>query len=140
MTDSERAIQTLAGHTLAACKGDRLYVSDRRGIAPMLEWLAEGKNLFGFSVADLVVGKAAAMLFVKAGVAHVFARTLSQGGKTVLERYKIPFSYEVLTERIINRAGSDVCPMEKAVSDTEDIEEAYRILRIRSAELNRPKI
>jgi len=140
MTDSERAFETLAGHTLAACKGDQLYVSDRRGIAPMLEWLAEGKNLFGFSVADLVVGKAAAMLFVKAGVAHVFARTLSQGGKRVLERYKIPFSYEVLTERIINRAGDDVCPMEKAVSDTEDIEEAYRILRIRSAELNRPKI
>lgn len=50
----------------------------------MMSFIADGVNLQGYSVADLIVGKAATMLFVKCGIAGVYAKTLSQSGKAVL--------------------------------------------------------
>ena len=95
----------------------------------MMDFIADGANLNGYSVADLIVGKAAAMLFAQCGIVSVFAKTLSKGGKAILERYGIAFDYEVLTEKIMNRTGTDICPMEKAVCDTEDLDEAYLLLQ-----------
>ena len=95
----------------------------------MMSFIERGADLTGYSAADTVVGKAAALLFVKCAVKSVFAKTLSQGAKRVLERYGIACEYETLTERIINRAGTDSCPMEKAVADTENPEEAYALLQ-----------
>lgn len=125
MTDLQIAKNNLSGHTICLCKnGDCLY-SEKRGIAPMMGFIASGANLAGYSVADIVVGKAAALLFVKCGIKNVFAKTLSENGKKILERYGIDFEYETLAEKIINRSGTDICPMEKAVANTDDPEEAY---------------
>lgn len=95
----------------------------------MMNFIAGGVDLSGYSVADVVVGKAAALLFVKCGIINVFAKTLSQSAKSILELYGIAYEYEVLTERIINRAGTDTCPMEKAVWNTNNPDEAYSILK-----------
>lgn len=123
--DLQVAKNNLSGHTICLCKnGDCLY-SEKRGIAPMMDFIASGANLAGYSVADIVVGKAAALLFVKCGIKNVFAKTLSENGKKILERYGIDFEYETLAEKIINRSGTDICPMEKAVANTDDPEEAY---------------
>ena len=84
MTDLETATKMLAGHTLALCKAGEVVTSDLKGISPMLRLLGEGRDLSGFSAADLVVGKAAAMLFVKANIKAVFARTLSLAGRDYL--------------------------------------------------------
>lgn len=129
MTDLQTAKENLAGHTICLCKDGTLLFSEKRGIAPMMGFIAENKDLRGYSVADLIVGKAAALLFVKSGIKSVFAKTLSKGGQAVLEKFGIPYEYETLTDKIINRAGTDICPMEKAVSPTEDPEEGYRLLR-----------
>ena len=129
MTDLEIAKSNLIGHTLCLCKDGKCILSDKRGIAPMMDLIAEGVDLSGYSVADVVVGKAAAMLFVKCGVKSVFAKTLSENGKRILEKFNIAYGFETLTERIINRAGTDMCPMEKAVLGTDDIDEGYEILR-----------
>ena len=129
LTDLQIAKNNLVGHTICLCKdGSRLY-SESRGIAPIMGFIGSGADLNGYSVADVVVGKAAALLFVKCGIKCVFAKTLSILGKSVLENHGIPYEYEVLTERIINRAGTDICPMEKAVANTDDPEEAYVILK-----------
>ena len=95
----------------------------------MMDFIQSGVDLSGCSVADLVVGKAAAMLFARCKVASVFAQTLSVGGKETLQKFGIPFEYQTLTEKILNRAGTDVCPMEKAVRDTDDADEAYLLLK-----------
>lgn len=129
MTNLELAKNNLSGHTICLAKEGKLLTSNLKGISPMMTFLREGVDLSGFSVADLIVGKAAAMLFVKAGIKEVFAKTLSESGKKVLEDHGIPFEAEILTERIINRMGTDICPMEKAVSSTDDIEEGYVLLR-----------
>ena len=84
VTDLERARQLLPGHSIALCRGGELLTDDARGIAPMMNLLAAGQDLHGFSVADLVVGRAAALLFVRAGIVAVYAATLSCGGRDVL--------------------------------------------------------
>lgn len=129
MTDLQTAKENLAGHTICLCREGNCLYSEKKGIAPMMDFIAGGVDLRGYSVADLVVGKAAAMLFVRCGIISVFAKTLSQSGKETLEKYGIPVDYEVLTEKIINRTGTDICPMEKAVCNTEDPEEAYFLLQ-----------
>lgn len=135
MSDLQIAMNNLNGRTIALCKDGLVITSDKRGIAPMADFIAEGRDLRGYSVADLVVGKAAAMLFVKAGVSNVFAKTLSVGGKETLARYGIAFRCETLTERIINRDGTDLCPMEKAVAGVDDIEEGYNRICDKLAQL-----
>ena len=129
MTDLQTAKNNLAGHTICLCRDGECLYSESRGIAPMMNFIAGGVDLSGYSVADIVVGKAAALLFVKCGIKNVYAKTLSQSAKSVLELYGIAYEYETLTDRIINRAGTDTCPMEKAVWDINDPDEAYSILK-----------
>lgn len=135
MTDIQIAKQNLAGHTICLCKGGKCLLSDERGIAPMMDLIARGTDLTGYSVADKVVGRAAAFLFVKCGIREVFAVTLSEGGKAILEAHGIAVSHSVLTKKIINRAGTDICPMEKATANAETAEEAYLILKEKLREM-----
>ena len=128
MTDLQTAKENLTGHSICLCKDGACLYSDKQGISPMIEFIANGADLAGYSAADLVVGKAAALLFVKCNIKAVFAKTLSESGKRVFEEHGIPCEYETLTEKIINRAGTDVCPMEKAVINIENAEEAYRAI------------
>ena len=129
MTDLQTAKNNIDGHTICLCKDGKCLFSEKRGIAPMMDFIADGIDLSGYSVADLVVGKAAALLFVKCGIIKVFAKTLSESAKRVLELYGVDYEYETLTEKIINRDGTDICPMEKAVLGCDDVEEAYLILQ-----------
>lgn len=125
MTDLEIAKNNLSGHTICLCKDGSFFSSDLHGLLPMLQYIAKNENLCGYSVADLIVGKAAAMLFVKAKIKAVYAKTLSKAGKQILETYHIPVEYDEITDYIINRTKTDICPMEKAVAHIEDIEEGY---------------
>ena len=137
MTDSEKAKNALAGHSIALCKGEQTIISDKRGVAPMLEFIEIGVNLSGFAAADKIVGKAAAMLFVKAGITSVYAKVLSESGKDFLQKNGVKTEYKILTEKIINRTGTDVCPMEKAVENLSDADEAYAAILAKSAELRK---
>jgi len=115
-------------YTCVLVKGDEIKTSKKSGIAPMLDFISEGENLEGFSVADKIVGKAAAMLFYKAGVVEVFAQLLSKSGEEYLKSKGIKYSYDKFTDVIINRTGDDICPMEKTVKDINDENEAYLAL------------
>lgn len=115
MTDLQRAKENLAGHSIALCRGDRVLTSDKRGISPMLDWIQESVDLKGWSAADIIVGKAAALLFAFAGISEVYAKVLSVGGARALEAHGIPYSYDTLVQNIVNRKGDGVCPMEKTV-------------------------
>lgn len=135
MTDIELAKNALSGYSIALCRNDEVITDDGRGISPMMKFIAEDRELSGYSAADVIVGKAAAMLFVKAGIVCVHAITLSEAGKEFLEAHDIPCTYDSLTERIIDRSGTDICPMEKTVADIWDPETGYETLERRIAEM-----
>lgn len=135
MTDIEIAKHNLDGHSICLCKNGEYITDDGKGISPMMKFISEGRELSGYSAADVIVGKAAAMLFVKAGIASVFAKTLSECGKEFLELHSIPYEYETLTSKIINRQGTDICPMEKTVAEIVDVDKAFVALKNTIAEM-----
>ena len=135
MTDLEIAKNHLNGHSICLCHDGSIVTDDGRGISPMMRFLAEGKELTDYSAADLIVGKATAMLFVKAGIRAVYGKVMSKSAKKFLKAHGIICEYETLTEQIINRAGTDICPMEKTVSDMENPEEAYQALCARIVQI-----
>lgn len=125
--------------TCAVLAGGRMLTSKKSGIAPMMEWFAAGEGMAGGAAADRVVGKAAAMLFVKAGIREVYAGVLSESAREYLCRHGVSVTYETLTERIINRAGTGFCPMEERVLLIEDAEEGYLALQQKMEEMRNQK-
>lgn len=134
------AQNNLKGHSLVLCKDGKMLFGEKRGISPMLDFIDGGIDLCGYSASDLVVGKAAAMLFVKAKIKAVYAEVLSEKGKYFLQKNAIPFSYGVLTENIINRDGTDICPMEKAVKDIDGADLGYRAIKEKLLLLQKEKL
>lgn len=129
MRDIECAKTELKGHSIVCICGEKRIFSDERGIRPLLALIDERQNLRGYSVADKIVGKAAALLFALLQTAEIFADVLSIGGEEVLRRFHIPYSYGVKVDHIINRAGTDICPMEQTVEKIDDAQEALMALR-----------
>ncbi|MBR3894607.1 MAG: DUF1893 domain-containing protein [Clostridia bacterium] len=141
MTDLERAKELLkdSTHTCVLCRGEETWTSDRTGIAPMLGFLEERIDLRGASAADRIVGKAAAMLFVLAGVTSLYAEVLSERALPVLEHRGIAVSWGTLTPAIINRRGDGPCPMEQAVESIDAPTEAFEAIRSAVARLKKQK-
>lgn len=99
MTDIEIAKANLNGHSICLCKDGEWFTDDGRGISPMMRFLAEGRELSGYSVADVIVGKAAAMLFVKAGIREVCGEVMSVAVREYLKSRDIRCEYSILTEK-----------------------------------------
>ena len=130
MSDCDKAKQLLTDDlSCVLVKGDMIYKSSRPGIAPMIEFIDNKTDLTGFSIADKIVGKAVSLLFIYAHIKEVFAKTISKPAFEILEKHSIKVSYDVMTERIINRKGTGLCPMEETVLDIEDPETALTLLR-----------
>ena len=128
MTDIEKAKEALGNHSIALCKSGEVITSDKRGVAPLAEFIRRGTDISGFSAADRVVGKAAAMLMIKAGITEVFALTISESAEKLLKNHGVRVSFMTRTEQILNRDNTGACPMETAVTDTEDIETGCRLI------------
>lgn len=135
MTDLALAKEKLDGHSLCLCRNGKYITDDRRGISPMMALIADGADLAGYSAADVIIGRAAAMLFVRSGIAAVYGRVMSCGAREYLEERGIVCEFGELTEHIINRQGNDACPMEKAVAGIDDPDEGYEALVLKLREL-----
>lgn len=122
------------GFTCAIAKGDRLFTSTLRGIRPLLDLIESGEDFSG-GIADKIVGRAAALLYARLGIAEVYAGVLGEGGLAVLREHNIAAQFGTLAERIINRAGTDICPMERASADISNPDEAFFALKKRADEL-----
>lgn len=128
MTDLAVAKNALLNHTLALAKDGEIITSDKRGVAPMVDFLREGKELSGFSAADKVVGKAAAMLFIKAGIKKLYAETVSKSAKELLESFDVGLSFKTLVPYIINRDKTGMCPMESTVLSVFDVDAGVELI------------
>ena len=66
---------------------------------------------------------------------HDYGEVMSEGALKLLKENNIQADYKTLTPNIINRKGDDICPMEKAVKDCNDFEEAYILLQYKLKEI-----
>lgn len=134
--ETAKALLTEQGYTCVLVKGDMVYTSMDRGIRPLMQWLEQEIDCRGFSAADKVVGKATAFLYARLGIQEVHAGTMSKGAAAVLDAFGICHSCDREVEAILNRKKDGFCPMESAVREIDDPEQAFEILSIKYHQLN----
>lgn len=142
MTDElERARALLAEgkYTCVACVGERTLCATERGVRPLLGWLDGGEALSGAAVADRVVGKAAAFLYVLLGVRTVYAPVMSAPARETLLASGIEVYADEVIPAVRNRTNTGFCPMESAVWELTDPVEAKRALERTLAALSTGK-
>lgn len=89
-----------------------------RGVKDLLRILSETPALLaGSFIADKVVGKGAAAIMTAGGVAAVYADTISQPALEMFSGYGITVTYSTCVPNIINRTGTDICPVERLCAD-----------------------
>ncbi len=102
----------------------------RRGVADLFSLVTDEPDfLRGASVADRVIGRGAALLLVKGGAREVYARVISSGALEVLRSAGIETSFGEEVPNIINRTGTDICPVEKLTANTSSSDEAYERIK-----------
>jgi hypothetical protein len=104
-----------------AKNGKVLFKSKSHGISDLLAMLdAVGRQTEGASLADSIVGRAAALVCVYAKIAAVYGESMSEGAESIFRAHGVRYELGTLVPRILNRAKDDICPFDKAVSGVED--------------------
>ena len=131
MNRLQKAIQQLTRDHLSciALKGDHDYISNEKGLRPLMVPLRQDPDFFRDAfIIDRVIGKSAAFLLIKGRIKGLHAILISQHAVDLLEKHNIPFTYDQLVPYIINDAHTDMCPMEKTVLKIENVDEAVLAL------------
>ena len=117
-------------HTLVIYKNNASVItSNDRGVNSLIKLIEEDKSqLSGSLIADKVIGKAAALLMIYAGVKEIYAPIISKPALQTLLKHNVKVYYDKEVERIINRKGDGLCPMETLCLDIEKPDEAYLLL------------
>jgi len=115
---------------VVAKSGRVLFETEAHGISGLLDAIRElKKEMKNSSIADRIVGRAAALLLVYSGVVAVFAVTASDGGIQVLRDYHIFHEFNRRVPRILDSKKVDVCPFEKLAFKFSDPKKAYEELK-----------
>ena len=133
--EAKKALGTDGITCIVLKEGADPLISRIRGVKPILNWIEEGADLEGAAVLDTIVGRAAAMMYVLAGVSRVHAKVMSRGGEAELQKGGIAYEAERFTEKIVNRQGTGMCPMEQTVLEITDPREAFSALKAKVSAL-----
>ncbi|WXR62461.1 DUF1893 domain-containing protein [Peptostreptococcaceae bacterium AGR-M142] len=109
-------------YTITIVKNQKiLKTSKQKGIRPMYEAITQIKDeLKNASVADRVIGRAAAILLKYGEVKNLNTKIISKDALEILNNTNINVRYEKIVEFIKNRDKKDSCPVEKLSKDIED--------------------
>jgi hypothetical protein len=122
MTDLDRAKEKLVSDNLAICiikDGEAIYTSKEKGIYPIYNaYISMKERLEGASIADRVIGKAAAMICKSAKIKNLYSVIITEQAVKLLEDTTVEFSKVV--PYIKNRDQTDLCPIEKISRTTDD--------------------
>lgn len=100
------------------------------GVQDLLRLTAEEpERLKGAVVADKRVGKAAACLLIEGGVKRVNTPLVSTPAKEMLQAAGIPLYAREEIPLMVNKDGTDLCPMEKKLLDAKTPEQCAAVLR-----------
>lgn len=121
----DKYIELLAEYSLILVKDNICYKSKLSGVKPMLNYILEGYDVTDFKAYDRIVGKGAALLFVKAKIKEVYTKVISKAAYELLNKYNIKVTFLEMTPYIINRNKNGKCPIEQTLENVFDIEEGY---------------
>lgn len=113
------------GHSCVIWNRGVTRTFEKRGVADLFYlYNNEADFLRGASVADKVVGKAAAALMILGGVGELYTDVISSLALDLLNRSGIKTTFGEEVPHIINRSQTDWCPLEKLCLDAVTAEEA----------------
>lgn len=100
-----------------------------RGVKDLHQLLtSEREVLCGALIADKVVGKGAAALMIVGGVKWVYTDVISAAAKELFDQSEVTVEFGELVPNIINRAGTDICPVEKLCQNCNSAEECLPLI------------
>lgn len=114
------------GHSCVIHNNGETRTFHQRGVADL--WtLCQGNDAFlnGALIADKVVGKGAAALMICGGVKEVYADVISTPALTLLRAHGIRVTFLAETDRIINRRGDGLCPVETRCLQLQSVEQMH---------------
>lgn len=131
ITDIEKAKAYLKenNYTMVLCKENHIFSSHKRGVAPLLELCDFGLSFDGYSAADKVVGKGAALLYAYLKVSKVYAVTISKIALNTLIDKNIEVEYDTVVDRIKDRNNKGFCPIESIVENCDNENEALQLIK-----------
>ncbi len=115
--------------TIVVKKDNKIFSSKERGIKPLIHLIDNDITLLNnASIADKVIGKAAALLMAYGKIKDVNTLVISEAAIEVFMRYNIDFHFDKKVKNIINRNGDDICPMERLCLNIDDPFMAYEAI------------
>ena len=131
ITVAKRRLKGTNNLTLVIVKGGKvIFETGSHGIMAFVQAIEKfDKQLVNSTVADKIVGRAAALLCAYSKVAFVFAVTISEEGIKMLKENKIPCQFETRVPNILDHEGVDECPFEKLTASYTSPEEACEALK-----------
>ena len=110
--------------------GEIVATSKEKGVRGILSvYNNQPELLEGASIADKLMGRAVTMICELGKVKSIYTPLLSQGGEEILKRAFIDYQAERIVPAIRNRDNTDLCPIEKLTTGTDDSEEGVRRIR-----------
>ncbi len=109
--------------------GKIIFETNAHGIMGLLnaiEFL--GAKMRQSSIADKIVGRAAALLCAYSKVYAVYAVTIDENGRQILRNNEIVCQFEKIVPYILNLKQDSICPFEKLLIDISDPKEAFEKL------------
>ena len=101
-----------------------------RGVSPLLVLYDEKPNMLKDAIlVDKVIGKAVAFIAINAGMKRVYGQVMSMDAEKVLKKHNISSNYSSLVPKILNRNKDGECPIELAVKNIDDKDEALKAIR-----------
>ena len=95
----------------------------RKGVIDAFELLKnEPAFLKGAYVADKIIGKGAATIFVLGGISSLYTNIISEKALEVFSQNGIQVEYDILVPNIINRDKTGFCPVETLCAEENDLE------------------
>ena len=119
--DVRGVVRTLAGEII------KFHNPGVKDLFELVETRSEA--LEGASVADRVIGRGAALLLALGHVGRVYAQIISEPAVLVLQDYDIEVEYDKLVPNIINRNGTDICPVENLTMAMTQPEKAFTVIK-----------
>ena len=110
--------------------GQIIATANGRGIKPLMELCnANIETAKGAVLADKIIGRAASFIAISFGIKAVYGETMSKGAVKLLTEHSVETAYGTLADEIRNRANTDICPMDKAVLEITEVNEAVSRLK-----------
>ena len=117
-------------HSLVVANGE-ICTFKGRGVTDLYHLLQVDPGfLYEASIADKVVGKAAAALMALAKVKEVYADVVSRPALDLLSKTNVKIRYGTVVPYIINRTATGWCPLEILCFDCATPEECFHQIKV----------